>query len=44
LKFTHSKVAYHEKRLEGLESKYANPPVVVKDDFGAVMDVLNSRL
>ena len=44
LKFTHSKVAYHEKRLEGLESKYANPPVVVKDDFAAVMDVLGSRL
>ncbi len=44
LKFTHSKVAYHEKKLEGLESKYANPPVIVKDDFGAVMDVLNSRL
>jgi threonine synthase len=44
LKFTHSKVAYHEGRLEGLSSKFANPPVVVKDDFGAVMDVLGSRL
>ena len=44
LKFTHSKVAYHEKRLEGLECRWANPPVMVKDDFGAVMDVLGSRL
>lgn len=44
LKFTHSKVAYHEKRLEGLTSKYANPPVQVKEDFGAVMDILAKRL
>jgi len=44
LKFTHSKVAYHEKKLEGLASKYANPPVQVKEDFGAVMDILSQRL
>jgi threonine synthase len=44
LKFTHSKVAYHEKKLEGLASKYANPPVQVKEDFGAVMDILSRRL
>ena len=24
--------------------RYANPPVSVKEDFGAVMDVLKSRL
>ena len=44
LKFTHSKVGYQEMWLGGLESRYANPPVVVKDDFSAVMDVLSTRL
>ena len=44
LKFTQSKVAYHTNSIEGLACKYANPPVTVKEDFGAVMDVLRQRL
>jgi threonine synthase len=44
LKFTQSKVAYHTKDIPGIASKYANPPVGVKEDFGAVMDVLRDRL
>ena len=44
LKFAQSKVAYHSKEIEGLASKWANPPVQVKEDFGAVMDVLNKKL
>jgi threonine synthase len=44
LKFTQSKVAYHTNSIEGLACKYANPPVTVKEDFGAVMDVLKQRL
>jgi hypothetical protein len=27
-----------------LPRRYANPPVTVKEDFGAVMDVLKKRL
>jgi len=44
LKFTQSKVAYHAKEIEGIAGKYANPPVTVKEDFGAVMDILQQRL
>ena len=44
LKFAQSKVAYHSGQIEGIIGKYANPPVVVKEDFGAVMDVLTKRL
>eukprot|EP00227_Mantoniella_beaufortii_P018728 CAMPEP_0197590986 /NCGR_PEP_ID=MMETSP1326-20131121/12442_1 /TAXON_ID=1155430 /ORGANISM="Genus nov. species nov., Strain RCC2288" /LENGTH=516 /DNA_ID=CAMNT_0043156309 /DNA_START=108 /DNA_END=1658 /DNA_ORIENTATION=+ len=44
LKFAQSKVAYHAGEIEGIVGKYANPPVKVKEDFGAVMDVLAQRL
>eukprot|EP00239_Pterosperma_sp_CCMP1384_P000161 CAMPEP_0197847444 /NCGR_PEP_ID=MMETSP1438-20131217/6228_1 /TAXON_ID=1461541 /ORGANISM="Pterosperma sp., Strain CCMP1384" /LENGTH=510 /DNA_ID=CAMNT_0043459373 /DNA_START=116 /DNA_END=1648 /DNA_ORIENTATION=+ len=44
LKFTNSKIAYHEKTIEGFASTYANPPLDVKDDFGSVMDVLKGKL
>jgi threonine synthase len=44
LKFTNSKIAYHSGELEGLASTYANPPVVVPENFGAVMDVLKTKL
>jgi len=44
LKFAQSKVAYHGGEIEGMTSKYANPPVTVKEDFGQVMDVLKKRL
>jgi len=43
LKFTQSKVAYHAKEIPGMASTYANPPTPVKDDLGAVMDVLSSK-
>eukprot|EP00798_Chlamydomonas_sp_ICE-L_P027638 gene27638-7276_t len=43
LKFTASKIAYHSNSIEGVSSKYANPPVTVKEDLGAVMDVLKSK-
>lgn len=35
-----SKVAYHSKEVAGLTCQYANPPVPVREDLGAVMDVL----
>ena len=44
LKFTQSKVAYHTNDIAGMACRYANPPVNVKEDFGAVMDVLKKRL
>ncbi|KAI4311330.1 hypothetical protein MLD38_036235 [Melastoma candidum] len=44
LKFTQSKIAYHSKEIDGMECRFANPPVQVKADFGAVMDVLKGYL
>lgn len=40
LKFTQSKVAYHSKEIPNMACSLANPPVPVKEDLGAVMDVL----
>ena len=37
-------VAYHSKEIEGMASTYANSPLVVKDDFGSVMDTLKKQL
>ncbi|XP_015692686.2 threonine synthase, chloroplastic-like [Oryza brachyantha] len=44
LKFSQSKIDYHDSKIEDMACKYANPPVSVKADFGAVMDVLKKRL
>ena len=43
LKFTGSKAAYHEGALEGISSRYANPPVQLKAQVGAVVDALRGR-
>lgn len=43
LKFAQSKVAYHSKAIEGMAAKYANPPVQVKEDLGAVMDAISNK-
>lgn len=40
LKFAQSKVAYHAKEIKGFASTYANPPVMVKDNLGSVMDAV----
>uniref|UniRef100_A0A7C9DLR4 threonine synthase n=1 Tax=Opuntia streptacantha TaxID=393608 RepID=A0A7C9DLR4_OPUST len=44
LKFTQSKIDYHSKAIPDMACKFANPPVQVKADFGAVMDVLKGYL
>lgn len=44
LKFTDSKVAYHEKKLSGLQSRYANEVIRVPADVGKVVDSIRSRL
>ncbi|EFJ13894.1 hypothetical protein SELMODRAFT_94334 [Selaginella moellendorffii] len=44
LKFTQSKIAYHSKEIPDLACQFANPPLQVPNDFGAVMDVLRKEL
>ncbi len=43
LKFAQSKVAYHSGAAEGLAARYANPPVAVREDLGAVMDAIGDK-
>lgn len=43
LKFTDSKVAYHERKLHNAESRYANDVYRVPADVGRVVDVLRER-
>jgi threonine synthase len=42
LKFTEFKVAYHERRIPGIEPKAANQPIVMKPDFDAVAEALGN--
>lgn len=44
LKFTQSKTDYHSRQIKDMSCRLANPPVQLKSDFGAVMDVLKSYL
>lgn len=44
LKFSQTKVDYHASEIEGITSQYANPPTKVKDDFGAIADVLRKHI
>jgi len=41
LKFTSFKVGYHEGTHEGVESKYANPPVELSADYSAVSEAID---
>eukprot|EP00887_Chlorella_sp_A99_P004129 scaffold23.g4129.t1 len=38
-----AQVAYHSKEIEGLASRYANPPVQVKENLGSVMDAIHAK-
>ncbi len=38
LKFTDFKVSYHQKELPGIESRYANRPIVLPPDYHSVRD------
>lgn len=42
LKFAQSKVEYHSGEA-GIQAEYANPPVPVKEDLGAVIDVIRKK-
>lgn len=44
LKFTDSKVKYHEKQLDGLASSYANDVIKMPADVGKVIDALRTRI
>jgi threonine synthase len=41
LKFTDFKVGYHARTLAGITSQYANPPVELPNDYGAVRRALD---
>jgi threonine synthase len=42
-KFSQSKIDYHDGKIEDMACKYANSPVSVKADFGAVSWMFLSR-
>lgn len=44
LKFTDSKVAYHEKKLQGLASTYANEMLRTPPKVGQVIDLIRTRI
>jgi threonine synthase len=43
LKFAQSKVAYHSNEIPNMKCHFANPPTAVKENLGAVMDVLKQK-
>ncbi|GLI59731.1 hypothetical protein VaNZ11_001678 [Volvox africanus] len=43
LKFAQSKVAYHSQAVPNMTCQFANPPVQVKEDLGAVMDAIKTK-
>jgi threonine synthase len=44
LKFTDFKVNYHESKIDGVESRYANPPSYLPADANAVKQEIEKRL
>lgn len=43
LKFSDFKVKYHEKTLEGVESKLANPPIVMEPNVDKILEILDRK-
>lgn len=44
LKFSEFKIGYHEERLEGVSSQYANRPIELEADLGKISEVLEREL
>lgn len=44
LKFADQKAAYHQKQLAGIASRYANQPIELPNEVGAVRDALLRRI
>jgi threonine synthase len=40
LKFVDFKLKYHEMRIEGVESRYPNPPIELDAQYGLVRDAM----
>jgi hypothetical protein len=36
-------ITYHAREIPGMAATYANPPVAVKEDLGAVMDAIRGK-
>jgi threonine synthase len=43
LKFTEFKVRYHEGSIDQVDAAQANPPVMLKSEFGEVVDAIKKR-
>jgi threonine synthase len=41
LKFTDFKIGYHEERLAGIQSHHANRPLVLPNDYDAVVRAID---
>jgi len=41
LKFTDFKVGYHDQTLDGVVSRYANPPLELPADYDAVSEAID---
>lgn len=44
LKFADQKAAYHQKKIEGIASRYANQPIELPNDLGKVRDALRRAI
>lgn len=42
LKFSNFKTLYHQQRLDGVDSKYANMPVEMEPDADKILDIISS--
>jgi threonine synthase len=43
LKFSEFKVGYHEKKLENVNSRYANEPIELSTDVGKIQEILEKK-
>ena len=44
LKFTEFKIKYHEHKIEGIDARYANTPIELPNDVGAVQEAVEEQL
>jgi threonine synthase len=43
LKFTEFKVRYHERSIDGVDARFANPPVYLPPNYGEVVDSITKH-
>jgi len=44
LKFTEFKIQYHQRRIEGADCRFANAPIELPNDLGAVQEAVEQQL